>query len=358
MTDYGKLPRDIKNEKCILFLGPEICKNKQGTKFYELKYKKLCGLDEYIDSYYKNEDLFLFKDEIAKDDACYEIQDLYKNEFSDEIYTLIAAIPFHLIINFSPDLFLPKIFDRSGLPYNFHYFNKKKTRQDIPEPTYEVPLIYNLFGSIEDEESLVLTHTDLFDYLSTILGDNSQLPDNLRLSFQEKNIKNFIFIGFDLNKWYIQLILRLLKLDKYKSKLRSYATGSKVNERNKSFCEKHFQIQIISDNCIEYIKGLYQACQKKKIKKVKSSSIVEKIDKIDVSKIDEYIKQYDLISEKLNRLKKAHIYRTDELEKFKLEKQIEESEKMRDKLRKKLSDIEKRREKFEKRLSIITEKGD
>jgi hypothetical protein len=206
--------------------------------------EKLKNRREYVDSYYENENLFLFKNENAKTDAYYEIvEELYQREYNEELYYKISQIPFHLIISISPDLFLPKTFEKFGLPYNFHYFQKDQTQQNIPEPTKDSPLIYNLFGSIDDQESLILDHDDLFDYLSAILGKN-KLPQVVQNTLS--NAKTLIFFGFDLNKWYIQLLLRLLNLSKDKDNFKSFALGTNTNKRIEEFCLKHFNIIFVS----------------------------------------------------------------------------------------------------------------
>jgi hypothetical protein len=131
-----------------------------------------------------------------------------------------------------------------------------------------------------------------------------------------------------------------------------------VDQKNKIFCKEHFQIEIIEDNYVEFMTELYKECQKKGIVKEKSDSISEEIQKIEVAKINEYLKQYDLISDKLISLEKAHTLETDAAVKFKLKKQIEEEKKAQKKLDEKLSEIEARRRKHEEDLSLLTQKED
>jgi hypothetical protein len=225
--------------------------------------EKLKNRREYVDSYYENENLFLFKNENVKTDAYYEIvEELYQREYNEELYYKISQIPFHLIISISPDLFLPKTFEKFGLPYNFHYFQKDQTQQNIPEPTKDSPLIYNLFGSIDDQESLILDHDDLFDYLSAILGKN-KLPQVVQNTLS--NAKTLIFFGFDLNKWYIQLLLRLLNLSKDKDNFKSFALGTNTNKRIVEFCLKHFNIIFIPKNYMVFINTLHKSCEQSHI---------------------------------------------------------------------------------------------
>ncbi len=68
-------------------------------------------------------------------------------------------------------------------------------------------MIYNLFGSIDKDDSLVLDFDDLYKMMQSILGTPG-LPTKLLRAFREAG--TYIFLGFQFDKWYAQLLLKLL----------------------------------------------------------------------------------------------------------------------------------------------------
>ena len=65
-------------------------------------------------------------------------------------------------------------------------------------------------GEYKQTTSLVLCFNHLFDYLSSILGDN-KLHTELRTELDEA--LTIFFLGFKYDKWYFKLIMRLLNKD-------------------------------------------------------------------------------------------------------------------------------------------------
>jgi hypothetical protein len=68
------------------------------------------------------------------------------------------------------------------------------------------PIIYNIFGNINDLNSLITDYDSLYDFLINILKADQEVP--LQLKNILGNAKAFLFLGFDLRKWYIPLIIR------------------------------------------------------------------------------------------------------------------------------------------------------
>ena len=122
---------NIKNEKCILLLGPEICVTKKGKPFEEVLIENLkTEIKENKITYYENEELFYFIDGKTKSQSLWKIKKIYEQEFDYEIYRKIARIPFHLIISITPDHSISDIFNELEINAEFEYYNKRKnTRQ-------------------------------------------------------------------------------------------------------------------------------------------------------------------------------------------------------------------------------------
>ncbi len=207
--DY--ITRRIEEGKCIVILGPDIVTQDEPSLNVQLEayLKENCQYLTGDLKYYTDDEFFWFQKKIEKEYAFVNIQDFYAELQPNEMHRQIVDIPFHLIISVSPDLLIKKAFDDTKRDYIFDYYTKEEAPLDFEKPTAEKPLIYNLFGNVESEASLVLTYDDLFEYLIAIFSKHSLHQD---LKLELKAAKLILFLGFKFDKWYFKLILRLLEL--------------------------------------------------------------------------------------------------------------------------------------------------
>ncbi|MGF7039724.1 SIR2 family protein [Mucilaginibacter lappiensis] len=266
--DWDFLLDTLKEEKCILLLGPDIIKvsdlNDSG-KVHSVQNALLDYLNAYQDSnilkYYSQDELFLFKDMPSQTKTYYKIKAFYaKATVKRTIYENITKIPFPLIVSVSPDTYLKQAFKAMKFPHRFEVYNKTQAPHDITAPIGQDPVIYNLFGCTEEEESLVLTHDGLFDFLSAIMGPN-KLPIEVANTFQRAT--NIIFLGFKFEKWYVQLLLRLLKIHNplYRSSKYSIKTDSTGESEIEDLCRAQFSINFIDTQLEDFIETLCEKCR-------------------------------------------------------------------------------------------------
>jgi hypothetical protein len=93
-------------------------------------------------------------------------------------------------------------------------------------PTVDRPLVYYLFGRLEDPESLILTEDDYFDYLIRLTRNNNWIPEVVRSALVNTAL---FFLGFRLDDWDFRVLFRSLM-------------GQEGRERRKKF--KHVAVQI------------------------------------------------------------------------------------------------------------------
>lgn len=299
--DWEFILQTIKNKKCILLLGPEVGLSIKGKQYEKALTNFLdIGNNDYIISYYKNEGLFLFKDGSSKTQTCFDIEKFLDQEFDDTIFSKLSEIPFHLIISTSPDHNLKKVFDAKKLPYDFEYYDKTTNPRDVNPPSAEKPLLYNLFGSIRKEDSMILTHDDLYDFLLALLG-NRNLPQELKFALKEA--KNFIFLGFKFEKWYVQLLLRLLNLHNKNLTFDKYAANKDFeDEVTKTMMLDQFGIKFVENEVDKFVNGLYDECSKHDmLRKPENSdiSVNELVNKYIEE--DELDKAFDLLKDHLEK---------------------------------------------------------
>ena len=256
--DWEFLIGQITKGRCVLFLGPDLLTEPEGASFQQ-------RLKTYLESqngqqmpYYSQDEFFSFKKKAQKRRTYNVIQGYFEAQKPQSVHTLIAEIPFHLIISLSPDQLLPEAFGRAQFPYGFAYYKMGKNPAPLPLSYTDQPLIYNLLGTATDDHSLVFSYEDLFSYLEGIFGAY-KLPDTLRQSLQQA--EHLIFLGIQYDKWYMKLLLRLLGLHEEKDIAACGDEGFWEGEL-KAFYEEHFdEINFFETGAMGFVEALYAECQ-------------------------------------------------------------------------------------------------
>lgn len=261
--DWGFITETIKNEKCVLFIGPELFKDEKNLTLEEQLYLYLdVDNNPDIQSFYKEDGLFLFTSGTKKTKSYYKIKKFYNQKFpySKAIFEKLAKIPFHFIVSITPDKKCFNTFKSLGYKSKFSfYWKKQKADNSILRPSAKNPIIYNMFGAIDKQDSMILTHNDLFDYFESIFQENS-MPEKLKLDIKEAH--NFIFLGLDFEKWYMQILLRVLYLHNDKFEFMRYAANQKISDKLKVFCYQQFKIEFVPNQIKEFVDELYLQCEK------------------------------------------------------------------------------------------------
>ena len=76
---------------------------------------------------------------------------------------------------------------------------------DIEKISVENPLVYNLFGSLDETESIVLTEEDQLEFIRNVVKDDPRIPEEILGQFDHR--KTYLFFGFDLENWQFRLLL-------------------------------------------------------------------------------------------------------------------------------------------------------
>ncbi len=263
-SDWLDIIEDIQDQKAVLLIGPEIMQI-DGKPLNRLIRDSLHGRNpEDIAFYYERDGFFLFKSPESKVRVARQVKRFYRDMIPDEtVLQRIVQIPFHLVMSVNPDTFVSEAFYRSGIKHRFHYFqhrHRDNENDEIEKPTKALPLVYNLFGSKDQDDSLVLDYDDVYKMLQSALGISS-LPNKLLRSFREAS--TYIFLGFQFDKWYSQLLLKFLSDNGRIEKRISINNPIKDLDTN-GFIINQFQIQFMGDQ-YDFFGELYQRCEKAKI---------------------------------------------------------------------------------------------
>lgn len=76
------------------------------------------------------------------------------------------------------------------------------------KPTIEQPLVYHLFGRLEDPRSLVLSEDDYFDWLIEWVKRRKNVPPVVRAALTSKSL---LFLGYRLDDWDFRVVFQSIK---------------------------------------------------------------------------------------------------------------------------------------------------
>lgn len=265
------LLRRIKKEKTVLLIGPEVIIASQKR---DISLKQ--ALQEYIQKdlegivekealkkiQYYSEDGFFYLEDEYKSEVLDSVLQFYEEQELTDLYRKLVQIPFHLILSLSPDKLLEKAMKDQGLTSHFHYYSKQFYNKEADDrklnfqPSLDNRLIYNIFGSVEEEESLILSYDDLFEFLQRVFN-NYHLPETVREALQDANY--FVFIGFNYGKWYLKLLLRLMNMHEKVRKV--FGMDQPSRQELETFFVNEFDMKFTQKGTLEFVDELYQKCQ-------------------------------------------------------------------------------------------------
>lgn len=292
---------DIEKERAVLLIGQDFLPTETDSVLADFNKHLAEQLDKGEQYFYIRDGLFLFNDPVSKMEAQNEADAFFQGLKPDEeVLRKIAELPFPLIISVNPDIALAQYFNKRQLNFQFDYFSTKAKAISNPviKPTAAYPLIYNLCGSIEDYQSLVLDFDDLFDLLRNLLADFG-VPE--AVSSVLSNATTYIFLGFKFEKWYTQLLLRYLNknANRFLNTNKNHAAKTIIGDTDtQQFFRKQFNLNIYGADW-QFLHDLHAEYAAQKNLRQLSRPVSEKaafvrrlIQKNDVTGALEYLTQH------------------------------------------------------------------
>lgn len=143
-------------------------------------------------------------------DAAKKLRD--DNEYDP--YRVLASLPFKIYINANPDNLIEQaLIDQGKNPQVLHYCWRTSMRNpeavnekaSLEIPSVKNPLVYYLFGKIDDRKTWVLTEDDYFEYLMWMNKPDNNMPDLIKTAWINDPL---LFLGFKINDWNFRLLYR------------------------------------------------------------------------------------------------------------------------------------------------------
>jgi hypothetical protein len=80
--------------------------------------------------------------------------------------------------------------------FDWNHVRGREEEKEFPIPSPEKPLVYHLFGHIDDAASLVLAEDDYFEWLKAWIAERDDLPKGIRTAFTRQSM---LFLGYRLD---------------------------------------------------------------------------------------------------------------------------------------------------------------
>ncbi len=257
--DWDTILDYIETGQAALLIGPEVMQfdgKPMNQAWRQSIYEKFKSKIAY---FYQQDGLFLFSNKIVKNDAARYVRKFINEREPDEaIYQKIAQIKFPVVVSINPDTYLSDLAYKYSIRHRFSYFrSRSKATDDVEEPNINLPLYYNLCGTVNDDESIILDYEDLFHLISSSVSAPGLPP---KLTSALAKVRIFFFIGFQFEKWYSQLLLRLLCGHEASEK---YAVNQWHADGDiKDFLLHQFQIEFL-DKDQSFLDELYEQCRRR-----------------------------------------------------------------------------------------------
>lgn len=178
------------------------------------------------------------------------------------LHQALTELPFGVVLTTCHDGLLEKTYRQKDIHvsrYWYHYRGEPRDNQEISGVgSPENPVIYHLFGTFDEPNSLVLTENDLLDFLIHVISGRPKLPDSLRSALRNKT---FLFFGFGIKHWYIRVLLKLLvrtlELSGGSVALESLA-GLDAREQQQTvlFYKRGTRIEVVDMEALEFLDEL------------------------------------------------------------------------------------------------------
>lgn len=128
----------------------------------------------------------------------------------DEPHLVLAKLPFEIYITTNPDNLLAEALDKVGRKPHVEAFpwNDKLVESYAPnkwQPSITEPLVYHLFGQLNNPDSLVLTEDDYFDFLIGVTDKKRFIPAAV---LRAETDGTLMFLGFQLDDWNFRVLFR------------------------------------------------------------------------------------------------------------------------------------------------------
>lgn len=237
--DWQRLLDTITSSRCVLVLGPDAAQDDDQVPLTHRLAETLlaeANLSETDVQAVGNDlplaaQLFQSHNKFDRTDLEIEVCEFYDRyrAHTTPLLRNLAALPFCTIVQTTLDNSMETALLENGKKPVVQHYNYcdpninwqqvgasgEDSDSDFNAPSVSVreskqPLLYSLFGNIESRDSMVLTESDLLDFLEKVVRGSSTLPASVRSVLRNERTA-FLFVGFGFQRWFTRILLRALR---------------------------------------------------------------------------------------------------------------------------------------------------
>lgn len=223
LRKWPSLLQAIKREQCTPILGPGLGENMLGSRAELAR--------TWADKYgfpllpHSRENLPQVAQFVATDQGLAFVQYEYADQLRSQmqanpeageatIHQVLARLPLPIFVTTEATDLLADALRAAGkdpvteiCPWKEDLISLDSIYAQEPDyqPTAQRPLIFHLFGHLAQEDSLVLTEDDYFDYLVGVTANKELIPLAVRSAL---NNSALLFLGFHLDGWEFRILFR------------------------------------------------------------------------------------------------------------------------------------------------------
>jgi hypothetical protein len=148
---------------------------------------------------------------------------------TDDPHMVLAGLPCPMFLNAHPSGLLAAALRDAGKDPVVDLCRWRPDAYDWPPspfdenadyvPSVDRPLIYQVFGSLDVPESLVITEDDYFEFLVGVTQGSDLVPPPVKRALADSAL---LFLGFGLEDWDVRILLRTLVSQEGARKLQKY----------------------------------------------------------------------------------------------------------------------------------------
>ncbi|HEY3312832.1 MAG TPA: CHAT domain-containing protein [Anaerolineales bacterium] len=123
----------------------------------------------------------------------------------------LAKLPISIYVTANQDNLLESALVEAGrkprsflCPWN-EYIEKKNLSEYTEDPNPDNPMVFHLFGSWDNPDSIVLTEDNYFDFLIGVTSNKDIIPEQVRLALSNSSL---LFLGFQTEDWDFRVLYR------------------------------------------------------------------------------------------------------------------------------------------------------
>lgn len=278
--EWSTLMYTIRQNNCILMLGPDTSFEQINGQTQPLTEILAHELAEKIPLDIQDIDpsnlaqmaqYYLTETEEERTDLEAQVDFFYRarQRLTNQLYTDLAALPFYLTITTTPDhMFCEALRANNKKPIIESYNFRGENPNMVQMGTIKNPLVFYLYGTMDEPESVVLTEDDILDFLAAIIAKSPALPSNILSELRDKK-KSLLFLGFGFKRWYLRILLHVLLGHDKKS--RSFAleqcTPHNMEEFQKTilfFKMSNYKIIFCEKELSSFVQNLRERYEKEK----------------------------------------------------------------------------------------------